>query len=211
MNIVFDFAGVLFTWQPHEFIARLLPERAATVEAAHALVDEIFEGFGGDWGEFDRGTIAPELLAQRIAKRTGLSLADVQRVMQAVPHELVPIPGTLALLQRLHDRGHALYFLSNMPAPYADHLDATHEFIGLFRAGVYSARVNLIKPEAAIFAHALDAFGIAANATVFVDDVAHNIAAARRAGWQAVHFQDARQCAAELARLGVAGATGDES
>ncbi len=199
MNIVFDFGGVLFNWQPQVFLARLLPERAPTVDAARALVGEFFENFGGDWAEFDRGTIQPGPLAKRIARRTGLSLAEVRRVMNAVPHELTPIAGTVALLRRLHAQGHALYFLSNMPAPYADHLDATHDFIGLFRAGVYSARVQLIKPEAAIFAHALQAFGIAAQDTLFIDDVAHNVAAARAAGWRALHFKDAPQCEAELA------------
>ena len=199
MNIVFDFGGVLFNWQPHVFMARLLPERAPTPEASHALVGDFFENFGGDWGEFDRGSIQPGPLAERIAQRTGLSVADVRRVMDAVPGELTPIDGTVALLRRLYAQGHALYFLSNMPAPYADHLDATHDFIGLFRTGVYSARVGLIKPEPAIFAHALQHFGIAAGETLFIDDVAHNVAAARAAGWRAVHFKDPQQCEADLA------------
>ncbi|HEY4067871.1 MAG TPA: HAD family phosphatase [Burkholderiaceae bacterium] len=202
-NIVFDFAGVVFTWQPHDFMARLLPQRAATPEAARAFVGEFFESFGGDWGEFDRGSIEPAPLAERMARRLGLSLADARRVIDAVPHELVPIDGTVALLKRLHARGHALFFLSNMPAPYADHLDATHDFIGLFRRGIYSARVGLIKPEPAIFAHALERFGIAARDTVFIDDMAANVEAARAAGWQALQFLDPTQCEAELARLGV--------
>ena len=206
MNIVFDFGGVLLTWQPHEFMARLLPERAPTPDAARALVVEFFENFGGDWGEFDRGTIEAAPLAGRIARRTGLSLVDVERVMHAIPQELTPIPGTVALMKRLHAQGHALYFLSNMPAPYADHLDASHDFIGLFRSGIYSARVGLIKPEPAIFAHALETFGIEAHDTLFIDDVAHNVAAARRAGWHALHFADAQQCAAELERLGITSA-----
>jgi len=124
----------------------------------------------------------------------------VRKVIDAIPHELDPLRDTVALLHRLHDLGHALYFLSNMPAPYADHLDATHDFIGLFRDGVYSARVGLIKPEAAIFAHAQQSFGIAANDTLFIDDVDHNVAAARGAGWRAVHFRDPQQCEAELAQ-----------
>jgi len=85
LNIVFDFGGVLFNWQPQVFMARLLPARAATHDAAQALVADFFEGFGGDWGEFDRGAIAPALLAERIARRTGLSLGEVRRVMNAVP------------------------------------------------------------------------------------------------------------------------------
>jgi putative hydrolase of the HAD superfamily len=203
VNIVFDFGGVLFRWQPHEFIARLLPRHASTPQSVRTLVDGFFQGFGGDWSEFDRGTLAREPLAERIAGRTALTLAEVHRVIDAIPHELEPIPGTVELLQRLQARGHALYFLSNMPAAYADHLEATHAFLGLFRAGVFSARVQLIKPEAAIFAHALDHFGIDAADTLFIDDLPHNAQAARAAGWQALHFIDPAQCEAELAALGL--------
>lgn len=203
MNVVFDFGGVLFRWQPHEFMARLLPHHAPDDETARAVVLLFFEGFGGDWGEFDRGTLARELLAARIAQRTGFTLAEVDAVIDAVPHELQPIEATVALLQRLHERGHALYFLSNMPAPYADHLEATHAFIGLFRAGVFSSRVKMIKPEPAIFAHSIRSFGIDPADTLFIDDVLHNADAARAAGWQALHFSDAAQCEAELARRGL--------
>jgi putative hydrolase of the HAD superfamily len=200
VNLVFDFAGVLFQWQPHELVARLLPERATTDAAAHALVAEFFEGYGGDWGEFDRGALAAGALADRIARRTGLTPAAARAVIDAVPHELQPVEGTVALLRRLYARGHALYFLSNMPAPYADRLDASHGFIGLFRLGVYSGRVGLAKPDAAIFAHAERAFGIDPRETLFIDDVAHNVDAARRAGWHAMQFIDPAQCEAEFAR-----------
>lgn len=203
MNVVFDFGGVLFEWQPQSMVGRLLPHRAPDAEAARALVVAFFESFGGDWSEFDRGTIEREPLAERIAQRTGLTRAEVHRVIDAVPHELRPVEGTVALLKRLHARGHALYFLSNMPAPYADHLEAAHDFLDHFRAGVFSARVKMIKPEAAIFAHAVQTFGIDPADTLFIDDVLHNAEAARAAGWQAVHFRDAAQCAVELARRGL--------
>jgi putative hydrolase of the HAD superfamily len=203
MNIVFDFAGVLFHWQPHEFIARLLPQHAPTEAAARALVIEFFEGFGGGWAEFDRGTIESAPLAEIIAKRTGLGVDEARKVIDAIPHELQPIEATVALLHRLHERGHALYFLSNMPAPYADHLEAAHDFIGLFRAGVFSARARLIKPEPEIFAHALEEFGIHAADTLFIDDLLPNVDAARLAGWQAMQFQSPAQCAADLTRMGL--------
>ena len=203
MNIVFDFAGVLFTWQPQAMLARLLPHHAGDPAAAHALFDTFFEGYGGDWGEFDRGTIEPGPLAERIAQRTGIALGDVRRVIDAVPHELTPIEPTLALLRRVRAQGHALFFLSNMPAPYADHLEAEHAFLELFRDGLFSGRVRMIKPEPAIFAHAQRVFAIDPAETLFIDDIAHNAQAARDAGWRALHFIDPRQCEAELMRAGV--------
>ena len=203
MNIVFDFGGVLFRWQPHEFMARLLPAHAPDLPSAHALVASFFQGFGGAWGEFDRGTIAPGALARRIAGRTGLRVDEAALVIASVPHELQPIAGSVALLHRLQARGHALYYLSNMPAPYADHLEATHPFLGVFKAGVFSARVQLIKPEPAIYAHAQAAFGIAPAHTLLIDDLAHNAQAARAAGWQALQFENPEQCEAALHQRGL--------
>jgi putative hydrolase of the HAD superfamily len=204
VKVVFDFAGVLFHWRPHELLARLLPERAPTPQAAREFVETFFEGFGGDWGEFDRGTLAAAELAARIAQRVGLSVRDARRVIDAVPGELRPLPASVALLRRLHVNGCELYYLSNMPEPYAQHLEATHDFIALFKHGVFSARARLVKPEPEIFAHATALFGINGAAAVFIDDVADNVRAARAAGWNAIHFEDANQCERELAVLGIA-------
>ncbi len=204
MKIIFDLGGVLLRWRPHEILRTCLPEHTRTLEETRVLEAQIFEGFGGDWGEFDRGTLAAAPLAQRIASRTGLSVAQARRVIDAVPDELEPLPESVALLERLHGSGRELHFLSNMPEPYARHLEARHAFLRRFRSGIYSARVQLVKPEPALFALASRAFDTAGSGAVFIDDVMKNVHAARAAGWQAIHFQDADQCGRELAALGVA-------
>jgi len=201
MKIVFDLGGVLLRWQPLEFMPRLLPHRAPTLEATRELVRGFFQGFGGDWSQFDRGVLDAQQLAQRIAVRTGLPWGEASHVIEAITRELQPLPDSVDLLTRLHARGCELYFLSNMPEPYARHIEATHAFLRLFRGGVYSSRVHWIKPEPEIFAHARSEFGAGSAPLAFVDDVASNVDAARAAGWNAIHFRDAQQCEAELAEL----------
>lgn len=203
MNVVFDFAGVLFKWRPQEMLARLLPVHAPDAAAAASLFDRFFQNYTGDWGDFDRGTVEADALAERIAQRTGLTVDETRRVIDGVPGELQPVAGTVALLQRLHTQGRPLFFLSNMPEPYARHLEATHDFLGLFRDGVFSARANLCKPEPAIFAHCTERFGIDPAQTFFIDDVAENVTAARAAGWRAVQFVDPAGCAAALRAEGL--------
>ena len=149
-RIVFDLGAVLFTWQPEQMLQRELPHVATNVAAAEHWVREIFEGYKGDWGEFDRGTVSVPDLVARISRRTGLAAADVHTVVQAVPRELKPISETVALLKRLHGAGHTLHYLSNMPAPYADILER-NDFFACFTSGVFSARVHHNKPEEAIF------------------------------------------------------------
>ncbi len=202
MKIVFDFGGVLLRWQPLEFLPRLLPTRAVTPEATAHWMRAIFQGFDGDWGEFDRGVVDATELADRIAARTGLEVSEVRRLIDAIPGELQPLPETVALLSRLHAAGRELYFLSNMPEPYARHIEASHDFLGLFKRGIYSARVRLIKPQPQIFAHAHAEFGVGEASAVFIDDVLKNVHAAQAAGWRAIHFRDARQCESELAEMG---------
>ena len=203
MNVVFDFGGVLFRWQPHEFMGRLLPQHAPDEAAACALVAEFFQSFEGDWGEFDRGTMDAAPLAERIAARTGIALHDAQRVIAAVAHELQPVPAVVALLERLRERGHRLFFLSNMPAPYADHLEASHSFVAEFEAGMFSSRVRLVKPEPAIFHEAARRFRIRPEQSLFIDDFRPNIEAARSLGWRTLHFQSPAQCEADLLEQGL--------
>jgi putative hydrolase of the HAD superfamily len=127
----------------------------------------------------------------------------VQAVVDAVPDSLLPIPASLALMRRLRQPGQPMFFLSNMPASYADQLEQRHGFVREFDAGVFSARVQLIKPDPAIFQLAAQRFGVAPAELVFLDDHAPNVAAARALGWQAVVFSDAAQCARDLQQAGL--------
>ena len=202
-NVVFDFGGVLFRWQPHEFMPRLLPHRAGSEAATQALVADFFQSYGGDWGDFDRGLVDEVRLVQRIAWRTGMEVAEVQTVIDAVPSELQPLPHTQPLIERLRAKGHRLFYLSNMPKPYAAHLEATQPLAEWFEGGVFSSRVGLLKPEPAIFQHVARSFDLVPAQTVFIDDFALNVKAARALGWQAIHFLSAAQVEAELVALGL--------
>lgn len=172
------------------------------VSARHWL-SQFFQSYGGDWGEFDRGTIEVDELVPRIAARTGLTTAEVQGVVDAVPSELQLRTATAAMIERLQQAGRRLFFLSNMPAPYAAHLRAAHPLHDWFEDGVFSSDHQLIKPDPAIFALAQSRFGLPARELVFFDDHPVNVEAARAAGWQAVLFHDAAQAEAELRAAGL--------
>ena len=200
-HIVFDLGAVLFHWHPETMLQRELSHVATDAASARHWAAEIFQSYKGDWGEFDRGTVSVPDLVQRISRRTGLAEADVQTVVNAVPRELQPIAPTVALLQRLHEAGHTLHYLSNMPAPYADLLEQ-NDFFSCFDSGVFSARVQHNKPEPEIFHIAQRRFGVAASELVFLDDHAPNVQAAQALGWHAVQFSDAQQAQEEMQAAG---------
>ena len=202
MNVVFDLGGVVFNWQPTVLLQQVLPRHATDEAAARQLAARLFQGFApdADWALFDLGQIEPDALAHRIALRTGLAVAEVAAVISAIPPHLVPNQATVALMQDLRGAGHTLYYLSNMPAAYADELERSHAFFDWFADGVFSARVHQIKPNAEIFVTATQRFGVDGAHTVFIDDVLHNIEAAQRHGWYGVQFHSAEQVRVELAQ-----------
>jgi len=196
--LVFDFGRVVFRWRPEALVATVLPHRATDAESLRYWVGQVFQAYGGDWGDFDRGVVEAPELARRIAARTGLTEPEVAAIIAACPDELAPLPDTVAWLRRWHARGRPLHYLSNMPEPFAAHFERTHDFMRLFESGVFSSRARLIKPDPAIFEHAASVFGRAPADLLFLDDHLPNVEAARAAGWEAVHFVDAAQAEAEV-------------
>jgi putative hydrolase of the HAD superfamily len=200
MKIVFDFAGVVFHWHPETMLRREVPHLAHDDASAQHVKAQIFEGWGGDWGEFDRGRVEVPELTQRIARRTGFAEADVLRVIEAIPAELQPAPETVAWLAELHAQRQPFYFLSNMPEPYAARLER-NDFMRWFHDGIFSARVHYNKPEREIFELAARQFDAQPAELIFLDDHEPNVAMARALGWHAIHFRTAAQARGEVRAL----------
>ncbi len=172
-----------------------MPDLTPDEATVRRVAASFFESFtpDSDWARFDLGLVEEAELAQRIAARTGAPEHRVRGVIDAIPGHLQPQADTVALLQRIKAAGHRLYYLSNMPRSYAEHLERQNAFIGDFLDGIFSARVGLMKPHRAIFELASERFALGGAPTVFIDDHAGNITAARAHGWQAVHFSGAAQ------------------
>jgi putative hydrolase of the HAD superfamily len=198
--VVFDVGGVIVQWQPLQLMREHLP--TVSPEEAHA---QVFQSWapGADWLEFDRGTVEPDALADRIARRTGYPRANIDLLVAAIGAHLEPMPETVALIARVRAAGHALGLLSNMPRPYADHLEAAHDCFGWFDHRAWSGRLGLVKPDRAFFDHVLEQLAVAPAQAVFIDDSIGHVEAARGYGWSAVHFQNAAQAEQDLRALGV--------
>ena len=203
-TLVFDIGGVVVRWQPLALLREVLPAHARDEAGAAAMAAAVFQGLGpaADWALFDRGQIEPGALAARIAARTGYPAVALQTLIAAIPAHITPLPDSVALLERVRAAGHRLALLSNMPRPYADHLEAQHACFGWFEARVFSGRVGLMKPERAMFDHARDTLALDLERALFIDDHPANVEAAHALGWQALRFESAAQCDADLRRLG---------
>lgn len=191
MNIVFDFGNVLVEWHPSRLVQHhygAADGRAQFPDAlAHTLVNH------PDWLDFDLGLINAGELAARSAQRLGLNAAGMLEFIERIPHVLPLCGPTIALMQSLMDGVHGKHrvlYLSNMPTAFADVLEARCPWIARFEAGLFSGRVKLAKPDAAIYAAAESQLGLEPSNTLFLDDSVPNVAAARLRGWGAEIIQN---------------------
>ena len=202
MNVVFDFGAVLFTWRPAEIVADVFPERATDAARAQQLARDLFSH--EDWHDFDRGLVHPHDLVERTAKRLGLASDTLHAMVQGIGDRLVPMQESVALLRSLHDKRrtgdgvHGLYFLSNMPEPYARELEQKHAFLNHFDGGIFSGDVKLSKPDARIYQALQSRYNLEPERTLFIDDLLINIDAAKALGWKGIHFTSAPQLAEQL-------------
>ena len=149
LNLVFDLAGVVVTYDQAALIAEVFPDPALHATVRADLIGHV------DWLAPDRGTLSQPAAIVRAAHRTGLSATDIAQFFTQMSVAWVPIAGTVDLLQRLHAKGHPLFCLSNMHEASLAYLEQTYAFWDVFTGVVISCRVQLLKPAPAIYAYLL--------------------------------------------------------
>jgi putative hydrolase of the HAD superfamily len=196
--IVLDYGGVIMDmrWD----LMRKLEDAHELPE--NTLVDTLYSS--DEWrdlavGKGDRGgwRAAAHRALEAAAGRPLPQLHEEWRSGQRLIDENV------ALARRLRAR-YAVSVLSNADITLRDRLRGW-KLDDLFDDVVCSAEVGVAKPDPRIYALAAGRLRLEARACLFVDDSERNIAAARAAGMQAVHFRIDRGDSLEdqLASLGV--------
>jgi HAD superfamily hydrolase (TIGR01509 family) len=94
----------------------------------------------------------------------------------------------IAYLRRLRARGHTVALLSNASPALAGELDELG-ISGLFNPLVISAFIGVLKPDAGAYYAVLNRINRPPHETVFIDDMAANVAAARTLGIHAVQYR----------------------
>lgn len=190
MNIVFDFGAILFAWQPAQLLKQHFPELTETPAQTQRFARDVFHH--DDWQDFDRGVVELDAVVDKTALRLSLASDALQGLMAPIGEQLAPIDCNVNLLANLRnqrDQGAdlKLYFLSNMPAPFARVLERKHAFIKWFDGGIFSGDVKLGKPDPTIFQLLAQRYALEPAQTLFIDDALVNVEAARALGWHAIH------------------------
>ncbi len=113
-----------------------------------------------------------------------------------------PNPGINALIEELAERM-PLFLLSNIGEIHRESVHRDYPIFRHFRSGIYSYEVGCMKPDPRIFSIAIERLGVDPQRTLYLDDLAENIAAGRAAGFRCVHYAVSRheEALAEIQRI----------
>jgi 2-haloacid dehalogenase len=153
--------------------------------------------------ELDRGRPFAEGVAElveRFPDQAELIVAYHERWPEMVRGT---IDGTVEVVEELRAAGVPTHVLSNASAETWPHAVERFPFLGRFDGVLLSGEVGMAKPDPEIFHELCRRFGLRPESTLFIDDRAANVDAARRLGFTAHHFQGAPGLRAELVRLGL--------
>ena len=195
-TVIFDLGGVVLGWDPAGAFVPTVP-----VEAVPALIERI--GFA-DWNhETDGGRPFAEV-EEEMAARFPDDAEAIRGYRRHFERTLTGmVPGTGAVIAELQRAGVRLIAVSNWSAETFDHARDRFGILARFEDIVISGAERVAKPDPRIFTLTLDRFGLQADRTVFVDDVARNVAAAAAVGITARRFVDADTLRSDLTALGV--------
>jgi 2-haloacid dehalogenase len=197
--VVFDLGGVLIDWDPRYLYRKLLADEVAVEEFLATVCTP-------EWNaEQDRGRPFAEGVAELVERHPAHAAAIAAYSERWEEMLAGDIPGTVELLAELRAAGTPLYALTNWSAETFVIARQRFEFLSWFDGVVVSGEERMIKPDPAFFRLLLERFGLAPEATFYVDDSQANVAAARRLGLDAVRFTGPGQLRRELAARRVLG------
>ena len=197
-TILFDLGAVLIDWNPRYLYRQHFKGDEAAME--HFLAEIV----PNEWNRsIDAGRTFDEAVAERIKLHP--THADLIRLWRdGWPKMLADeIPGSVAILGELRDRGYRLYALTNWSAETFPLARERFGFLQWFEDIVVSGEVKLAKPDARIFELAIERCRLDPGSTLFIDDSPHNVEAGRDAGLHALHFRNPEDLRRDLARLGL--------
>ena len=195
--VIFDIGGGLIRTENHR------PRRDWEEKLGLAARQSEDIVFGSEMGaKAQRGDVTDEALWAWVGQRLSLEQTELAAFRRDFWAGDVLDVALVEFIRRLRPR-YQTAVISNA----TDGLRAslTHQFHidDAFDLIVGSAEERVMKPDALIFERALARLGRQPQEAVFVDDFAHNIAAAQALGLHTIHFQPGTNVPAELAQLGV--------
>lgn len=188
-NIVFDLGGVVFARDPKKCSADFID--------FFSFVR--FPQMPAFWEEYDRGTLTFDEVVSLLCREKQVDRQTCEQYMHEAIDRQEEIRPTRELIDDLKQAGYRLYVLSNMSKEFIEFLRRLPVY-ARFDGEVVSCEERTVKPEPAIYRILTDRYGLNPRETLFIDDRAANVEAARNCGIEGFLF-DHRNPAASCEEL----------
>jgi len=156
--------------------------------------------------DYDRGTLDGPAYWQKVGEENGkkFTAAQIRRLIE-IDLALWSRPGDtmLAWARALRKSGLKTSILSNMPRGFSSYLRSNAGWLRDFDHTVFSGELGMVKPDAMIFQACLQGLNALPQQSLFIDDVAANVDAARALGMKAIKFDSVAQLAEAVQQFGL--------
>ncbi len=197
-TIIFDLGNVLIRWDP----GVVYKEYFKTEDELNYFFEHVCTL---EWNEEqDKGR--PIETATELLVKEHPSHEEAIRMYYGRWKEMIlgPVDGTPEILNSLHQKqNQRLLALTNWSAELFPYALENFDFLGFFEGILVSGEEKMKKPDLEIYRRFEEKFPIDRTKSVFIDDSAKNIAGAKEAGWNVIHFKNASQLETELNNLGI--------
>ena len=154
-----------------------------------------------EWFRMDKGLLTPYEVAKLASDR--FDRKQLFKFLMAIPNYLVPIEEGLEIFYKIKSLGYKTYVLSNMSQYCYEQAICKHDFLHEFDGQVYSYQVKAAKPEPEIYNYLLNEYNLRAEDCLFIDDLEHNINAAKECGIRGIICSNHENVVKELNLLGI--------
>jgi len=196
-TVVFDLGNVLVRWNPRLLYEQLIADADELEQFFDTVITHDWIRAQDAGRPFDEGIA---VLTAQFPHYESEIRAFWERWEEMVPGA---INGTVEILAELKERETPLYALTNWSHQTFPIARPRFPFFDWFDGIVVSGEIGMVKPDARIYRHLLERFGLTAEDCVFIDDSATNVAGAEAVGIAGLHFQSPDKLRRELAKLGL--------
>jgi HAD superfamily hydrolase (TIGR01509 family) len=189
-TIFFDLGNVLFAFDYERFHQKAHGGKQTKADAEKRLNQLAVEL---ECGRMSEQQFLSELLSLYP------SLETIENALAYWSDIFTPIETTIACVRQLRDSGnYHLGVISNTNGPHMRHLRKLSDVLDCFDSLTLSHEVGTMKPDAAIYHAALKQANAQPSTSLFFDDRADNVAAAKALGIQAVQVTKAEDVLAAM-------------
>lgn len=196
-NVVFDIGNVLADFNIMGFLGAkgFDPAMIKRILKASALSPY--------WEQFERDEINEEEALALFASIDPEIEEALDKAFSNIDGMITPRDFAIPLVKGLKEAGYNVYYLSNYSRKAYNECKDSIEFMKYTDGGVLSFQAKMSKPDPAMYKLFLEKFGLVAGETMFVDDTAENVEAAKALGFNGIVFETYEKMIEEFRENGI--------